>query len=127
MPPTKVRAFGIARQECASRLNNSGYEAVESQYALPIGQVRWHEGRRWVAPAVKLRAGLAAGVRPPLAKSVPGFLGGRLYAGLTGHEGEEMTAPRISVVVPFYNNGDVLADCLQSIASQTFRIEVPYP
>jgi CDP-glycerol glycerophosphotransferase len=31
-----------------------------------------------------------------------------------------LTAPRISVVVPFYNNGDVLADCLQSIASQTF-------
>src|SRR5580658_9572927 len=36
-------------------------------------------------------------------------------------EGEEaLTVPRISVVVPFYNNGDVLADCLQSIASQTF-------
>jgi CDP-glycerol glycerophosphotransferase len=31
-----------------------------------------------------------------------------------------LTVPRISVVVPFYNNGDVLADCLQSIASQTF-------
>jgi CDP-glycerol glycerophosphotransferase len=29
-------------------------------------------------------------------------------------------SPRISVVVPFYNNGDVLGDCLQSIASQTF-------
>jgi CDP-glycerol glycerophosphotransferase len=29
-------------------------------------------------------------------------------------------APRISVVVPFYNNGDVLGDCLQSIAGQTF-------
>ena len=28
--------------------------------------------------------------------------------------------PRISVVVPFYNNGDVLGDCLQSIAGQTF-------
>jgi CDP-glycerol glycerophosphotransferase len=32
-----------------------------------------------------------------------------------------LTVPRISVVVPFYNNGDVLADCLQSIAAQTFR------
>jgi CDP-glycerol glycerophosphotransferase len=31
-----------------------------------------------------------------------------------------LTIPRISVVVPFFNNGDVLADCLQSIASQTF-------
>ena len=31
-----------------------------------------------------------------------------------------MSAPRISVVVPFYNNGDVLGDCLQSIAAQTF-------
>jgi CDP-glycerol glycerophosphotransferase len=31
-----------------------------------------------------------------------------------------LTVPRISVVVPFYNNGDVLADCLRSIASQTF-------
>ena len=31
-----------------------------------------------------------------------------------------MTHPRISVVVPFYNNGDVLGDCLQSIAAQTF-------
>jgi CDP-glycerol glycerophosphotransferase len=31
-----------------------------------------------------------------------------------------LTVPRISVVVPFYNNGDVLTDCLQSIASQTF-------
>ncbi len=31
-----------------------------------------------------------------------------------------MSGPRISVVVPFYNNGDVLSDCLQSIASQTF-------
>ena len=31
-----------------------------------------------------------------------------------------MSSPRISVVVPFYNNGDVLGDCLQSIASQTF-------
>src|ERR1039457_4348292 len=36
-------------------------------------------------------------------------------------KGEEtLTVPRISVVVPFYNNGDVLTDCLQSIASQTF-------
>jgi CDP-glycerol glycerophosphotransferase len=31
-----------------------------------------------------------------------------------------VSGPRISVVVPFYNNGDVLGDCLQSIASQTF-------
>jgi CDP-glycerol glycerophosphotransferase len=31
-----------------------------------------------------------------------------------------VSAPRISVVVPFYNNGDVLGDCLQSIAAQTF-------
>jgi CDP-glycerol glycerophosphotransferase len=31
-----------------------------------------------------------------------------------------LTVRRISVVVPYYNNGDVLADCLQSIASQTF-------
>ncbi len=31
-----------------------------------------------------------------------------------------MTAPRISVVVPFYNNEDLLGDCLQSIAGQTF-------
>jgi CDP-glycerol glycerophosphotransferase len=31
-----------------------------------------------------------------------------------------MTAPRISVVVPFYNNEDLLGDCLQSIAAQTF-------
>ena len=30
-----------------------------------------------------------------------------------------MTAPRISVVVPFYNNEDLLGDCLQSIAAQT--------
>ncbi len=29
--------------------------------------------------------------------------------------------PRISVVVPFHNNADVLADCLTSIAAQTFR------
>jgi CDP-glycerol glycerophosphotransferase len=28
--------------------------------------------------------------------------------------------PRISVVVPFFNNGDVLDDCLRSIAGQTF-------
>jgi CDP-glycerol glycerophosphotransferase len=27
--------------------------------------------------------------------------------------------PRISVVVPFYNNADVLEDCLRSIAGQT--------
>jgi CDP-glycerol glycerophosphotransferase len=31
-----------------------------------------------------------------------------------------LTVPRISVVVPFHNNGDDLADCLQSIAAQTF-------
>ncbi len=31
-----------------------------------------------------------------------------------------MSAPRISVVVPFFNNGDVLGDCLHSIANQTF-------
>jgi CDP-glycerol glycerophosphotransferase len=31
-----------------------------------------------------------------------------------------MTARRISVVVPFYNNEDLLEDCLQSIAAQTF-------
>ncbi len=31
-----------------------------------------------------------------------------------------MTEPRISVVVPFYNNEDLLAECLQSIAAQTF-------
>jgi CDP-glycerol glycerophosphotransferase len=31
-----------------------------------------------------------------------------------------MTVPRISVVVPFYNNEDLLGDCLQSIAAQTF-------
>ncbi|HCU96580.1 MAG TPA: hypothetical protein DHU96_29210 [Actinobacteria bacterium] len=31
-----------------------------------------------------------------------------------------MSAPRISVVVPFYNNGEDLDDCLQSIAAQTF-------
>ncbi|HEY6278432.1 MAG TPA: bifunctional glycosyltransferase family 2 protein/CDP-glycerol:glycerophosphate glycerophosphotransferase [Streptosporangiaceae bacterium] len=31
-----------------------------------------------------------------------------------------MTEPRISVVVPFFNNGDVLGDCLESIAAQTF-------
>ncbi len=31
-----------------------------------------------------------------------------------------MTAPRISVVVPFYNNEDLLGECLQSIAAQTF-------
>ena len=32
-----------------------------------------------------------------------------------------MTLPRISVVVPFYNNEDLLGDCLASIAAQTFR------
>ncbi len=32
-----------------------------------------------------------------------------------------MSTPRISVVVPFYNNADVLGDCLASIAAQTFR------
>ena len=32
-----------------------------------------------------------------------------------------MNTPRISVVVPFYNNADVLGDCLASIAAQTFR------
>jgi CDP-glycerol glycerophosphotransferase len=31
-----------------------------------------------------------------------------------------VSAPRISVVVPFYNNGEDLDDCLQSIAAQTF-------
>ncbi|MGE5136324.1 MAG: CDP-glycerol glycerophosphotransferase family protein [Gemmatimonadota bacterium] len=31
-----------------------------------------------------------------------------------------MTSPRISVVVPFFNNGDVLDECLRSIAGQTF-------
>ena len=31
-----------------------------------------------------------------------------------------MTVPQISVVVPFYNNEDLLDDCLQSIAAQTF-------
>ncbi|HEU5417935.1 MAG TPA: bifunctional glycosyltransferase family 2 protein/CDP-glycerol:glycerophosphate glycerophosphotransferase [Streptosporangiaceae bacterium] len=31
-----------------------------------------------------------------------------------------MTVPRISVVVPFYNNEDLLDDCLASIAGQTF-------
>jgi CDP-glycerol glycerophosphotransferase len=31
-----------------------------------------------------------------------------------------MTVPRISVVVPFYNNEDLLGDCLASIAAQTF-------
>ncbi len=31
-----------------------------------------------------------------------------------------MSFPRISVVVPFFNNGDVLADALASIAGQTF-------
>ncbi len=30
-----------------------------------------------------------------------------------------MTAPRISVVVPFHNNEDLLGDCLRSIARQT--------
>jgi CDP-glycerol glycerophosphotransferase len=29
-------------------------------------------------------------------------------------------SPRISVVVPFFDNGDVLDDCLRSIAAQTF-------
>ncbi|MGH3402641.1 MAG: bifunctional glycosyltransferase/CDP-glycerol:glycerophosphate glycerophosphotransferase [Streptosporangiaceae bacterium] len=32
-----------------------------------------------------------------------------------------MTVPRISVVVPFFNNEDLLGDCLESIAAQTFR------
>jgi CDP-glycerol glycerophosphotransferase len=31
-----------------------------------------------------------------------------------------MKVPRISVVVPFFNNEDLLGDCLQSIAGQTF-------
>lgn len=31
-----------------------------------------------------------------------------------------MPVPRISVVVPFHNNGDVLGDCLKSIAAQSF-------
>jgi CDP-glycerol glycerophosphotransferase len=36
-----------------------------------------------------------------------------------------MPAPRISVVVPFHNNEDLLGDCLRSIAAQTFgRLEV---
>jgi GT2 family glycosyltransferase len=30
-----------------------------------------------------------------------------------------MTGQRISVVVPFYNNADLLGDCLASIAAQT--------
>jgi CDP-glycerol glycerophosphotransferase len=32
-----------------------------------------------------------------------------------------MTGQRISVVVPFYNNADLLGDCLASIAAQTYR------
>jgi glycosyltransferase involved in cell wall biosynthesis len=32
-----------------------------------------------------------------------------------------VNAPCISVVVPFYNNGDVLNECLQSIGAQTHR------
>jgi CDP-glycerol glycerophosphotransferase len=32
-----------------------------------------------------------------------------------------VNTPRISVVVPFYNNADVLGDCLASIAAQTSR------
>jgi CDP-glycerol glycerophosphotransferase len=32
-----------------------------------------------------------------------------------------VNTPRIGVVVPFYNNADVLGDCLASIAAQTFR------
>jgi CDP-glycerol glycerophosphotransferase len=32
-----------------------------------------------------------------------------------------VTSPTISVVVPFFNLADVLRDCLQSIATQTFR------
>src|SRR6266581_7022195 len=36
-----------------------------------------------------------------------------------------MTVPQISVVVPFYDNEDLLGDCLRSIAAQTFAdIEV---
>jgi len=31
-----------------------------------------------------------------------------------------VTSPRISVVVAFFNNEDDLADCLESIAAQTF-------
>jgi CDP-glycerol glycerophosphotransferase len=31
-----------------------------------------------------------------------------------------MTVPRISVVVPFHNNEDLIGDCLESIAAQTF-------
>ena len=31
-----------------------------------------------------------------------------------------MTVPQISVVVPFFNNEDLLGDCLKSIAAQTF-------
>ena len=32
-----------------------------------------------------------------------------------------MAAPRVSVVVPFYNNAETLADCLTSIADQTMN------
>jgi CDP-glycerol glycerophosphotransferase len=32
-----------------------------------------------------------------------------------------VTTPRISVVVPFYNNEELLAECLESIAAQTHR------
>ena len=36
-----------------------------------------------------------------------------------------MPVPRVSVVVPFYNNEDLLGDCLKSIAAQTLTdIEV---
>ena len=32
-----------------------------------------------------------------------------------------MASPRISVVVPFFNVADLLGECLQSIAAQTYR------
>jgi len=35
-------------------------------------------------------------------------------------QGTEVITPRISVVVAFFNNGDDLADCLDSIAAQSF-------
>ena len=53
-------------------------------------------------------------------RTVPGLLGFPAGQAWPGDEGDEMTAPRISVVVPFYNNEDLLDDCLQSIAAQTF-------
>src|ERR1700691_4647995 len=35
-------------------------------------------------------------------------------------QGTAVTTPRISVVVAFFNNGDDLADCLDSTAAQSF-------